>query len=302
MWEFWRSSVEDGVILVLYGSPVRGRYVVKVNALPDRKVEICFDDGTTMELPLADYSNAGCFADKLRADMGALEFVHEFEHLLSPLSLVPPVQETERPSTSTESTTSAQLLNANAGGVTNGSDTIQPTPDSEAEIGGETQSPVKSTASATSTQTSDLKPGEAPAGADTKQQNPDGKGGGHWKRNLLMAALGAPLAVGAVMVALPAIGFTAGGIAAGSYAASMMSAAAVANGGGVAAGSAVAVLQSVGAAGLGAGGTAAVGGVGATVGGATSYLVGLFKDKFKKNKNEVNDATAAADDDDTNKN
>ncbi|XP_022093422.1 interferon alpha-inducible protein 27-like protein 2B isoform X2 [Acanthaster planci] len=258
MWEFWRSSVEDGVILVLYGSPVRGRYVVKVNALPDRKVEICFDDGTTMELPLADYSNAGCFADKLRADMGALEFVHEFEHLLSPLSLVPPVQET--------------------------------------------QSPVKSTASATSTQTSDLKPGEAPAGADTKQQNPDGKGGGHWKRNLLMAALGAPLAVGAVMVALPAIGFTAGGIAAGSYAASMMSAAAVANGGGVAAGSAVAVLQSVGAAGLGAGGTAAVGGVGATVGGATSYLVGLFKDKFKKNKNEVNDATAAADDDDTNKN
>ena len=45
---------------------------------------------------------------------------------------------------------------------------------------------------------------------------------------------------------LGAIGFTSAGIAAGSYAASMMSAAAIANGGGVAAGSAVAVLQSVG--------------------------------------------------------
>ncbi|XP_042079682.1 interferon alpha-inducible protein 27-like protein 2 [Haplochromis burtoni] len=45
---------------------------------------------------------------------------------------------------------------------------------------------------------------------------------------------------------LGAAGFTSAGIAAGSYAASMMSAAAVANGGGVAAGSAVAVLQSAG--------------------------------------------------------
>uniref|UniRef100_A0A3Q3CQ13 Uncharacterized protein n=1 Tax=Haplochromis burtoni TaxID=8153 RepID=A0A3Q3CQ13_HAPBU len=45
-------------------------------------------------------------------------------------------------------------------------------------------------------------------------------------------------------------GFTSAGIAAGSYAASMMSSAAVANGGGVAAGSVVAALQSAGAAGL----------------------------------------------------
>ena len=50
--------------------------------------------------------------------------------------------------------------------------------------------------------------------------------------------------------ALSAVGFTTGGIAAGSTAAGMMSAAAVANGGGVAAGSTVAVLQSVGAVGL----------------------------------------------------
>ena len=47
-------------------------------------------------------------------------------------------------------------------------------------------------------------------------------------------------------VALGVIGFTSAGIAAGSLAASMMSAAAVANGGAVAAGGLVAVLQSAG--------------------------------------------------------
>lgn len=49
-----------------------------------------------------------------------------------------------------------------------------------------------------------------------------------------------------VPVALGAAGFTSAGVAAGSVAAKLMSAAAVANGGGVAAGSAVAVLQSAG--------------------------------------------------------
>lgn len=53
------------------------------------------------------------------------------------------------------------------------------------------------------------------------------------------AVVAAPLVLGAV-------GFTAAGVAAGSWAAGMMSAAAVANGGAVAAGSAVAVLQSAG--------------------------------------------------------
>ena len=52
------------------------------------------------------------------------------------------------------------------------------------------------------------------------------------------------------MVAAPfvlgAVGFTSVGIAAGSYAAGMMSAAAIANGGAVAAGSTVAVLTSTG--------------------------------------------------------
>ena len=47
-------------------------------------------------------------------------------------------------------------------------------------------------------------------------------------------------------IVLGAVGFTSAGIAAGSYAAGMMSSAAIANGGGVAAGGLVAVLQSAG--------------------------------------------------------
>uniref|UniRef100_A0A8C3U9G6 Uncharacterized protein n=1 Tax=Catharus ustulatus TaxID=91951 RepID=A0A8C3U9G6_CATUS len=56
---------------------------------------------------------------------------------------------------------------------------------------------------------------------------------------LRVALVGIPLFISA-------LGFTGAGIAAGSIAAKMMSAAAIANGGGVAAGSTVAVLQSVG--------------------------------------------------------
>ncbi|KAJ0008866.1 hypothetical protein NQD34_016280, partial [Periophthalmus magnuspinnatus] len=52
--------------------------------------------------------------------------------------------------------------------------------------------------------------------------------------------------VAAVPLVLGAVGFGSAGILAGSVAAKMMSAAAIANGGGVAAGSTVAVLQSVG--------------------------------------------------------
>ena len=66
---------------------------------------------------------------------------------------------------------------------------------------------------------------------------------------MLLNVSSAVIPGGAVVSApfvLGAIGFTSAGIAAGSYAASMMSAAAIANGGGVAAGSAVAVLQSAG--------------------------------------------------------
>ncbi|XP_058052165.1 interferon alpha-inducible protein 27-like protein 2A [Ahaetulla prasina] len=66
---------------------------------------------------------------------------------------------------------------------------------------------------------------------------------------LIAAAIGLGSVVGAPLV-LSAAGFTAAGIAAGSVAAKMMSAAAVANGGGVAAGGLVALAQSAGAAGL----------------------------------------------------
>ncbi|XP_045116940.1 interferon alpha-inducible protein 6-like isoform X2 [Portunus trituberculatus] len=88
-------------------------------------------------------------------------------------------------------------------------------------------------------------------------------------------AMGGLFGVGALIVApyaLAAAGFTSAGIAASSFAASLMSSTAVASGGGVATGSAVAVLQSVGAAGI----PTAVGTVvttgGALVGGGASYL------------------------------
>ncbi|XP_007424135.1 interferon alpha-inducible protein 27-like protein 2A [Python bivittatus] len=73
------------------------------------------------------------------------------------------------------------------------------------------------------------------------------------------AVIGAPLILGAV-------GFTTAGIAAGSLAAKMMSAAAIASGGGVAAGSFVAIGQSIGAAGLSLGTTAAMTTTGAVLG------------------------------------
>uniref|UniRef100_A0A671XIY3 Uncharacterized protein n=1 Tax=Sparus aurata TaxID=8175 RepID=A0A671XIY3_SPAAU len=66
------------------------------------------------------------------------------------------------------------------------------------------------------------------------------------------AAIGAGVGAVALFAAPAALGFagfTSAGVAAGSVAAKMMSAAAVANGGGVAAGSAVAVLQSAAACG-----------------------------------------------------
>uniref|UniRef100_A0A3Q0T6S5 Uncharacterized protein n=1 Tax=Amphilophus citrinellus TaxID=61819 RepID=A0A3Q0T6S5_AMPCI len=72
-------------------------------------------------------------------------------------------------------------------------------------------------------------------------------------------AAGAGGAVVSAPIVLGAVGFTSVGIAASSYAASMMSAAAVANGGGVAAGSLVAILQSAGMAGLSGTATAVVG-------------------------------------------
>ncbi|NXW63833.1 IFI27 protein, partial [Eurystomus gularis] len=82
------------------------------------------------------------------------------------------------------------------------------------------------------------------------------------------------LSAGVALVGVPAVisavGFKTTGIAAGSLAAKMMSAAAIANGGGVAAGSTVALLQSAGAAGLSLaakiGLSSALGSLGAAVG------------------------------------
>nr|XP_009305786.1 interferon alpha-inducible protein 27, mitochondrial-like [Danio rerio] len=70
----------------------------------------------------------------------------------------------------------------------------------------------------------------------------------------ILAGAGA-VAVGlfaAAPAAVSAMGFTAGGISAGSFASWMMSVTAKANGGGVAAGSLVSLLQAIGAAGLSA--------------------------------------------------
>ncbi|KAK5606517.1 hypothetical protein CRENBAI_019862 [Crenichthys baileyi] len=103
-------------------------------------------------------------------------------------------------------------------------------------------------------------------------------------------AVGAVGPVALAPVVLGAIGFTSTGIAAGSYAASMMSAAAVTNGGGVAAGSLVAVLQSAGAAGLSptfamvlaiTGGT-----IGTCVGRAVGCLSSIFQRRREKKKEE----------------
>ncbi len=87
----------------------------------------------------------------------------------------------------------------------------------------------------------------------------------------LVGLVGTPLAVLGVV---GAIGFTSGGIAAGSIAASMMSASAIASGGGVAAGSVVAILQSIGAVGLGVGGTVLASAAGATLLGSVGYVAG----------------------------
>lgn len=54
---------------------------------------------------------------------------------------------------------------------------------------------------------------------------------------ILGATVGGTTAVAAAPLIIGALGFTSAGIAVGSYAASMMSTAAIANGGGVAAGS-----------------------------------------------------------------
>ena len=74
-----------------------------------------------------------------------------------------------------------------------------------------------------------------------------------------------------IVTALGALGFTSSGVATGSYAAGMMSAAASSTGGGVRARSFVSYLQSVGASGLGVPATVTL----ATVAGAVAGIVAM---------------------------
>ncbi|XP_062326095.1 interferon alpha-inducible protein 27-like protein 2A [Osmerus eperlanus] len=90
--------------------------------------------------------------------------------------------------------------------------------------------------------------------------------------HVIAITVGAGAAVLMGPVALGMFGFTAGGIAAGSTAASLMSTAAVANGGGVAAGGLVACLQSAAAAGLSGTATVALGSLGAATGEGVRWL------------------------------
>ncbi|XP_006269953.2 interferon alpha-inducible protein 27, mitochondrial-like [Alligator mississippiensis] len=80
------------------------------------------------------------------------------------------------------------------------------------------------------------------------------------------AAVGLGIAFVGVPTALGAAGFTTAGVAAGSLAAKMMSAAAVANGGGLAAGGVVPCLQSLGALGLSGAAKGAVMATGTAIG------------------------------------
>jgi len=83
----------------------------------------------------------------------------------------------------------------------------------------------------------------------------------YFSDRLRYAAVGLAAGTAAVVAApavLSAVGFTAGGVAAGSTAASIQS---VFYGGSVASGSAFALAQSAGAAGIGLGGNAAIGGI-----------------------------------------
>mmetsp|Transcript_32327 Transcript_32327/g.65553 ORF Transcript_32327/g.65553 Transcript_32327/m.65553 type:complete len:169 (+) Transcript_32327:196-702(+) len=93
----------------------------------------------------------------------------------------------------------------------------------------------------------------------------------------------------AVIGTVAYLGFGSAGIAAGSIAASMMSAEAVAAGGTIAAGSTVATLQSIGAAGFSAGALSSMVAGGAAVGAGTTALVASGNKKDQTDGNEDKD-------------
>ncbi|XP_048183200.1 interferon alpha-inducible protein 27-like protein 2 isoform X2 [Corvus hawaiiensis] len=124
----------------------------------------------------------------------------------------------------------------------------------------------------------------------TPGDEPKDEAGPGKKQEVIGVAIGATAGAAVALVGIPvfigALGFTGAGIAAGSIAAKMMSAAAIANGGGVAAGSTVAVLQSIGAAGFSIGTKIGLTSALSTVGGASGAWVSRWKkppsDKPKK--------------------
>eukprot|EP00929_Paragymnodinium_shiwhaense_P119534 TRINITY_DN91441_c0_g1_i1.p1 TRINITY_DN91441_c0_g1~~TRINITY_DN91441_c0_g1_i1.p1 ORF type:complete len:381 (-),score=43.45 TRINITY_DN91441_c0_g1_i1:204-1346(-) len=114
------------------------------------------------------------------------------------------------------------------------------------------------------------------------QAHPDAKSTHVVKGRALVG--GAALAIAApyaVMGVVGWLGFSSGGIVAGSTAAGMMSAEAVASGGTVAAGGLVATLQSVGAAGLGTAGTAGAVSVGGVAGAAIGVAANSWSDSAR---------------------
>ncbi|KAL7464537.1 hypothetical protein ACHAXS_004875 [Conticribra weissflogii] len=90
----------------------------------------------------------------------------------------------------------------------------------------------------------------------------------------------------AIMSIIGGMRFTGGGITAGSIAAGMMSAEAIASGGGVAAGGTVAVLQSIGTSGLGAAGFAGAIGAGGVIGASGGGIVIAVSGKNGEQKNK----------------
>jgi hypothetical protein len=92
--------------------------------------------------------------------------------------------------------------------------------------------------------------------------------------HVAVPVVGAAAFVYAVPIVVTAVGFTSSGITAGSWASSIMSATAIANGGGVSAASLCAALQSIGVVGLTSAQMATIGIVGAGV----TYKVMLHAD------------------------
>ncbi|XP_053382187.1 uncharacterized protein LOC123541029 isoform X2 [Mercenaria mercenaria] len=106
-----------------------------------------------------------------------------------------------------------------------------------------------------------------------------------WKRVGLAVVVGGTAAMVGGPVVVSALGFKAGGIAAGSVAANMMSSAAIANGGVIAAGSTISVLQSAGVLGFSVKSSALIAGV---AGGGTALVTGVTKDS--NNEKNVDDS------------